>query len=95
MISTTMTPMIVLTTEELKIIKLVADGHCYKDIAARLNIAESTVKVPAHNIFLRVGAIKMAHAMWRSFSATTLSVDKPLRHGVLSKVIEYSIGSEW
>ncbi len=45
-----------LTPRELQILQLVAEGLRNKDITARLDITEGTVKVHIHNIYRKLGA---------------------------------------
>jgi len=44
-----------LTTREVEVIKLVAEGLRNKEIAGRLGIAEGTVKIHLHNIYDKLG----------------------------------------
>jgi len=40
-----------LTVREIEVVRLVAQGHSNRDIAAALSIAEGTVKIHLHNIY--------------------------------------------
>jgi two-component system nitrate/nitrite response regulator NarL len=44
-----------LTVRELQVTALVAQGLSNKEIGRMLNIADSTIKVHLHNIFLKLG----------------------------------------
>jgi two-component system nitrate/nitrite response regulator NarL len=44
-----------LTVRELQVTALVAQGLSNKEIGRMLNIADSTIKVHLHNIFMKLG----------------------------------------
>jgi DNA-binding NarL/FixJ family response regulator len=52
------------TRQEIKVLKLAADGHLYKEIADNLKIAETTVKRHRQNCMSKLG-IKGKQAMNR------------------------------
>jgi DNA-binding NarL/FixJ family response regulator len=49
-----------LTPRELMIVKLIAEGHCYKDIAAQLYIQPDTVNKHRKNILRKLGLKNIA-----------------------------------
>ncbi|NCC73654.1 MAG: hypothetical protein EOM06_09680 [Sphingobacteriia bacterium] len=50
----------ILTPRELMIVKLIAEGHCYKDIAGRLFIQPDTVNKHRKNILSKLGLKNIA-----------------------------------
>ncbi len=52
-----------LTPRQIDIIKLVAEGHQNKEIAAQLGLSEHTVKLHIHHIFTRLGAHNRTQAV--------------------------------
>ena len=56
-----------LTTREKEVVRLVCDGHCTKQVAARMNIAYHTVKAHRSNIAKKLGvsgtALLVRHAI--------------------------------
>jgi DNA-binding NarL/FixJ family response regulator len=44
-----------LTSREIEIVRLVAEGHRNKEIAERLTLTEGTVKVHLHNVYRKLG----------------------------------------
>ncbi len=58
-----------LTIEELETLKLVAEGHSQKEIAARLGVAEPTVKVRLSKSKDKLGARNTTHAVTLAIAA--------------------------
>jgi len=52
-----------LTTREIDVLRLIATGNANKEIAARLSIAEETVKSHVTNIMAKLGANDRTHAV--------------------------------
>jgi DNA-binding NarL/FixJ family response regulator len=52
-----------LTPRQIDIMKLVAEGHQNKEIAAQLKLSEHTVKLHIHHIFTRIGAHNRTQAV--------------------------------
>jgi DNA-binding NarL/FixJ family response regulator len=52
-----------ITRRESDVLKLVADGHQNKEIAARLGLSEHTVKLHIHHIFAKLGAHNRTQAV--------------------------------
>jgi DNA-binding NarL/FixJ family response regulator len=63
--SRTASPAAALSGRELEVLRLAADGLANKQIARRLGISESTVKVHLGNVFKRIGvADRTSAAIW-------------------------------
>lgn len=60
-----------LTPSQIRMFQLLADGHTYYDIAARLYLAQSTVNTTIRNARIRLGAATTADALTL---ATTLGL---------------------
>lgn len=52
-----------LTSRELEVLKLIADGLANKEIGARLHIVESTVKLHVNTLFEKLGVASRTEAM--------------------------------
>ena len=52
-----------LSARELEVVKLIASGNANKEIAARISIAEDTVKSHVANIFEKLGVNDRTHAV--------------------------------
>jgi DNA-binding NarL/FixJ family response regulator len=52
-----------LTQREIDVLRLIADGHANKEIAAQLSVAEETVKKHVTNILGKLGANDRTHAV--------------------------------
>lgn len=52
-----------LTTRELEVLKLIAEGKANKEIGSKLNIAESTVKLHVNTLFEKLGVTSRTEAM--------------------------------
>lgn len=52
-----------LTDEELQVLRLIADGHAYSEIASRVYISERTVRRRVQSIFDKLGVNSQAHAV--------------------------------
>jgi ATP/maltotriose-dependent transcriptional regulator MalT len=63
-----------LSTRQLEILSLIADGHSNAEIASRLFVAESTVKWHARQIFRSLGVANRAQAVAR-YLATDRGAD--------------------
>lgn len=63
-----------LTDRELEVLKLVADGLRNKEIAARLHIAESTVKVHVQRILGKLGVADRTHAVTTALKRGLISL---------------------
>jgi two-component system, NarL family, response regulator len=57
------TPHIAISTRELEVLKLLAEGLRNKEIGSRLNIAEDTVKIHIKNIFTKLNVIDRTQAV--------------------------------
>lgn len=57
-----------LTRREIEVLKLVAEGHQNKEIAARLKLSEHTVKLHMHHIISKLGAHNRTQAAAAYFS---------------------------
>ena len=51
-----------LTTKEIDVLRLIAEGHANKEIGARLGITEETVKSRVKNILSKLDANDRTHA---------------------------------
>jgi DNA-binding NarL/FixJ family response regulator len=51
-----------LTVKEIEVLRLIAEGHANKEIAARLGITEETVKSRVKNILSKLDANDRTHA---------------------------------
>jgi len=51
-----------LTPAELRVLRLIAEGHSNKEIAAQLSVSEETVKGQVRNILTKLGANDRTHA---------------------------------
>jgi DNA-binding NarL/FixJ family response regulator len=51
-----------LTPAEVRVLRLIAEGHANKEIAAQLSISEETVKGQVRNILSKLGAKDRTHA---------------------------------
>jgi DNA-binding NarL/FixJ family response regulator len=56
-----------LTAAEVRVLRLIAEGHANKEIAARLSISEDTVKGQVRNILCKLGAKDRTHAAMIAF----------------------------
>jgi len=56
-----------LTAAETRVLRLIAEGHANKEIAARLSISEDTVKGQVRNILSKLGAKDRTHAAMIAF----------------------------
>jgi len=56
-----------LTAAEARVLRLIAEGHANKEIAARLSISEDTVKGQVRNILSKLGAKDRTHAAMIAF----------------------------
>jgi DNA-binding NarL/FixJ family response regulator len=56
-----------LTAAEVRVLRLIAEGHANKEIAARLSISEDTVKGQVRNILSKLGAKDRTHAAMIAF----------------------------
>ncbi|HEV8212123.1 MAG TPA: response regulator transcription factor [Vicinamibacterales bacterium] len=56
-----------LTPAELRVLRLIAQGDANKEIAARLNVSEETVKGQVRNILAKLGAKDRTHAAMIGF----------------------------
>jgi DNA-binding NarL/FixJ family response regulator len=52
-----------LTTRELEVLKLIAEGKANKEIGSQLHIAESTVKLHVNTLFEKLGVKSRTEAM--------------------------------
>ena len=52
-----------LTTRELEVLRLIRDGHRYKQISDKLGIAETTVSFHIQNLVQKLGANDKTHAV--------------------------------
>ncbi len=52
-----------LSIRETEVLRLLAEGLVYKQIAGRLGLATSTVRTHLHNIYLKLGAVDRAQAV--------------------------------
>jgi len=51
-----------LTPAEVRVLRLIAEGNAYKEIAAQMSVSEDTVKGQVRNILSKLGAKDRAHA---------------------------------
>ena len=51
-----------LTPAEIRVLRLIAEGHANKEIAAQLSVSEDTVKGQVRNILSKLGANDRTHA---------------------------------
>src|SRR5918994_1498844 len=56
-----------LTTRELEVLRLVADGHTNEEIAQRLHLARETVKSHVRNLLAKLQVGSRAHAVAVAF----------------------------
>lgn len=59
----------VLSTQQLRVLELVANGRPNAEIAGRLFITEDTVKAHIRRIFAKLGARSRSHAVAQAFRA--------------------------
>ena len=52
-----------LSARELEVLKRLAEGKVYKQIALELNLSTSTVRTHLHNIYGKLGAVDRAQAV--------------------------------
>jgi DNA-binding NarL/FixJ family response regulator len=52
-----------LSSRELEVLKQLAEGKVYKQIAAELNLSTSTVRTHLHNTYAKLGAVDRAQAV--------------------------------
>ena len=62
-----------LTTRQLQLLRLVADGHSNTQIARRLFVAEGTVRKHLENIYERLGVTSRTAAVATAFSPHPLA----------------------
>lgn len=66
-----------LTTRELRVLRLVAQGMENRQIATELFLAEATVKSHLTRLFTRMGAVNRAHAVALGYQAKLLVPGQP------------------
>jgi DNA-binding NarL/FixJ family response regulator len=64
-----------LTARELEVLRLIRDGHRYKQIADKLGIAETTVSFHIQNLVQKLGANDKTHAVTIAIRRGLLEVD--------------------
>ena len=64
-----------LTARELDVLRLIRDGHRYKQIADKLGIAETTVSFHIQNLVQKLGANDKTHAVTIAIRRGLLEVD--------------------
>ena len=64
-----------LTARELDVLRLIRDGHRYKEIARKLGIAETTVSFHIQNLVQKLGANDKTHALTIAIRRGLLEVD--------------------
>lgn len=64
-----------ISSRELEVLRLIARGESNREIAARLGIAEGTVKAHLTNIFAKLGAVDRAQAMAIALSRQLLQLE--------------------
>lgn len=69
-----------LTARELEVLRGVAAGLTYRQLAARWGIAEITVRGYGHRLMAKLGAKSIAHAVLLACQAGILD-GRPQRHG--------------
>ncbi len=52
-----------LSAREVQILRVLAEGKVYKQIAAELGLSTSTVRTHLHNIYGKIGAVDRAQAV--------------------------------
>ena len=52
-----------LSTREVDVLKRLAEGKVYKQIALELNLSTSTVRTHLHNTYTKLGAVDRAQAV--------------------------------
>jgi DNA-binding NarL/FixJ family response regulator len=52
-----------LSTREVDVLKRLAEGKVYKQIALELNLSTSTVRTHLHNTYCKLGAVDRAQAV--------------------------------
>ena len=57
------TPRDILTTKEMAILKLIAEGHQNKEIADKLNFSLNTIKKYVHKLYEKLGVKNRAEAV--------------------------------
>jgi DNA-binding NarL/FixJ family response regulator len=70
-------PLLRLTSRELEVVNLIADGLTNKEIAARLSIEVATVKNHVHNILEKLGVRRRRDAA--AWLRARMSTDAPVR----------------
>ena len=55
-----------LTAREVEVLRLLAEGHANKSIAARLNVSENTVKFHVNAVLGKLGAQSRTEAVTRA-----------------------------
>ena len=71
------TPHVALTSRETEVLKLIAEGLRNKEIGARLNIAEDTVKIHIKNIFGKMKVIDRTQAVVSAMQRGILHLESP------------------
>jgi DNA-binding NarL/FixJ family response regulator len=64
-----------LTARELEVLRLIRDGHRYKQIADKLGIAETTVSFHIQNLVQKLGANDKTHAVAIAIRRGLIGVD--------------------
>jgi DNA-binding NarL/FixJ family response regulator len=64
-----------ISSRELDVLKLIAQGKSNKEIALRLGIVEGTVKAHLARIFAKLGAVDRAHAIAFAIKRGLITVD--------------------
>ena len=64
-----------LTARELEVLRLIRDGHCSKQIADQLGIAETTVNFHIKNLTDKLGANDRTHAVTIAVRRGLLQID--------------------
>jgi len=75
----------VLTKREEQILQMIAEGTAYKTIASDLGIKPMTVKNHARSIYLKLGAVSQANAVYKYF------IEKPRELGEILKELNDTV----
>lgn len=71
------TPHVALSSRELEVLKLIAEGLRNKEIGDRLSIAEDTVKIHIKNIFTKLNVIDRTQAVVSAMQRGIIHLDSP------------------
>jgi len=69
----------VLTKREQQVLHMIAEGKAYKTISGDLGIKPMTVKNHARSIYMKLGAVSQANAVYKYFFEKPRALETTLR----------------